>query len=110
MIATLREYAPGDDPRRVDWKASARRDAPVVREYQAEQGQTVLLVVDAGRLMTQLVDATPPADGRPGRSRFDAALDAALVLADVAARAGTTGYEVLTSLGARYRRAYVGGA
>lgn len=87
-IATLREYAPGDDPRRVDWKASARRDAPVVREYQAEQGQTVVLVVDAGRLMTQLVDAQPPVDGRPGRSRFDAALDAALVLADVAARAG----------------------
>ncbi|HEY0778093.1 MAG TPA: DUF58 domain-containing protein, partial [Gemmatirosa sp.] len=81
-------YAPGDDPRRVDWKASARRDTAVVREYQAEQGQTVLLLVDAGRLMTQLVDAAPPADGRPGRSRFDAALDSALVLADVAARAG----------------------
>ncbi len=91
-VATLREYAPGDDPRRVDWKASARRDAPVVREYQAEQGQTVVLLVDAGRLMTQLVDAEPaggrgPDDG-PGRSRFDAALDSALVLADVAARAG----------------------
>jgi uncharacterized protein (DUF58 family) len=79
-VTALREYAPGDDPRRVDWKASARRDALVVREYGAEQGQTVVLAVDAGRLMTQLVG--------PGRSRFDAALDAALVLADVAARAG----------------------
>ncbi len=87
-IATLREYAAGDDPRHVDWKASARRDTPVVREYQAEQGQTVLLVIDSGRLMTQLVEAAPPADGRPGRSRFDAALDSALVLADVAARGG----------------------
>jgi uncharacterized protein (DUF58 family) len=79
-VTALREYAPGDDPRRVDWKASARRDALVVRETGAEQGQTVVLAVDAGRLMTQLVG--------PARSRFDAALDSALVLADVAARGG----------------------
>lgn len=79
-VTALREYAPGDDPRRVDWKASARRPTLVVREYGAEQGQTVIVAVDAGRLMTQLVG--------PNRSRFDAALDAALVLADVAARAG----------------------
>ena len=79
-VASLREYVPGDDPRHVHWKASARRDAPVVREYAAEQGQTVMIVVDAGRLMTQLV--------APGRSRFDAALESALVLADVAAQAG----------------------
>jgi uncharacterized protein (DUF58 family) len=76
----LREYAPGDDPRRIDWKASARRDALVVREYAAEQGQTVMIAVDAGRLMTQLVS--------PGRSRFDAALDSAILLADVAAQEG----------------------
>lgn len=82
--ASLREYAPGDDPRHIDWKASARRTTPVVREHVAERGQTVLLAVDAGRLMTQRVarDAAVP------RSRFDAALDAALVLADVASRAG----------------------
>jgi uncharacterized protein (DUF58 family) len=76
----LREYAPGDDPRRIDWKASARRDALVVREYAAEQGQTVMIAIDAGRLMTQLV--------APGRSRFDAALDSAILLADVAAQEG----------------------
>jgi uncharacterized protein (DUF58 family) len=76
----LREYAPGDDPRRIDWKASARRDSLVVREYAAEQGQTIMVAVDAGRLMTQLV--------APHRSRFDAALDAALLLADVAVQEG----------------------
>ena len=79
-FAALREYAPGDDPRRIDWKATARRQATLVREYTAEQGQTVLVAVDAGRLMTQLV--------APRRSRLDAALDAAMVLADVAAQGG----------------------
>ena len=78
-FAGLREYAQGDDPRRVDWKASARRDTLVTREYTVEQGQTVLVAVDAGRMMTQLAG---------DRSRFEHALSAALVLADVATRSG----------------------
>lgn len=78
-FAGLREYALGDDPRRVDWKASARRDTLVTREYTVEQGQTVLIAVDAGRMMTQLAG---------DRSRFEHALSAALVLADVATRSG----------------------
>ena len=80
VFAALREYVPGDDPRGVDWKASARRDALLVRERAAEQGQTIVIAIDAGRLMTQHVSG--------GRSRFDAALAAALVLADVAAQGG----------------------
>ncbi len=80
VFAALREYVPGDDPRGVDWKASARRDALLVRERVAEQGQTVVIAVDAGRLMTQAVAG--------GGSRFDAALAAALVLADVAVQGG----------------------
>jgi uncharacterized protein (DUF58 family) len=76
---SLREYAVGDDPRHVDWKATARRAAPVVRLYRAEQGQTVMVAVDAGRLMTQLAGPV---------SRFEHALTAALVLADVAAASG----------------------
>jgi uncharacterized protein (DUF58 family) len=80
VFAALREYVPGDDPRGVDWKASARRDTLLVRERAAEQGQTVVIAVDAGRLMTQAVTG--------GGSRFDAALAAALVLADVAAQGG----------------------
>jgi uncharacterized protein (DUF58 family) len=78
-FAGLREYAQGDDPRHVDWKASARRDTLVTREFTVEQGQTVLIAVDGGRMMTQLAG---------DRSRFEHALSAALVLADVATRSG----------------------
>ncbi|HEX2778255.1 MAG TPA: DUF58 domain-containing protein [Gemmatimonadaceae bacterium] len=74
-FAGLREYVIGDDPRRIDWKASARRDKLIAREFTIEQGQTVLIAVDAGRLMTQLAGEY---------SRFEHALSAALILADVA--------------------------
>lgn len=82
MFASLREYVVGDDPRRVDWKATARRGTLITREYTVEQGQTVVIAVDAGRLMTQLVSTDPPV------SRFEYALSSALVLADVAAHSG----------------------
>lgn len=74
-FSNLREYAVGDDPRHVDWKASARRNRLIVREFTVEQGQTVILAVDAGRLMTQLSGTF---------SRFEHALSSATVLADVA--------------------------
>ena len=76
----LRPYARGDDPRHIDWKATARHRELITREYSIEQGQTVLLMVDAGRLMTQLVAG--------GTARFEYALQSALVLADIAAGAG----------------------
>ncbi|MBC7841286.1 MAG: DUF58 domain-containing protein [Gemmatimonadaceae bacterium] len=71
----LREYVPGDDPRHIDWKASGRRGAAQVRQYTVEQGQSVILALDAGRLMTQLAG---------DRTRFEYAINACLVLADVA--------------------------
>ena len=78
-FANLREYVRGDDPRHIDWKASARRQKLISREYTTEQGQTVVIAVDAGRLMTQLADPY---------SRFEYALSSALVLADIAIASG----------------------
>ncbi len=78
-FANLREYVEGDDPRHIDWKACARRGKLITREYSVEQGQSVVIAVDAGRMMTQLSD---------GVSRFEHALAAAMVLADVATRSG----------------------
>jgi uncharacterized protein (DUF58 family) len=80
-FASLRDYVVGDDPRHIDWKASARRGHPITREYTIEQSQTVYMLVDAGRTMTQLASGT-------GYSRFEYALSSALVLADVASTAG----------------------
>lgn len=74
-FAGLREYVTGDDPRRIDWKATARRQKTITREFTVEQGQTVFIAIDAGRLMTQLAGEY---------SRFERALSSALVLADVA--------------------------
>lgn len=78
-FANLRDYVEGDDPRHVDWKATARRGKLISREYSVEQGQTIMIVMDAGRMMTQLSEGMP---------RFEHALAAATVLADVATRAG----------------------
>jgi uncharacterized protein (DUF58 family) len=72
---SLREYVRGDDPRTLDWKASARRGGLIVRQYEMERRQNVILAIDAGRLMTQKVG---------DRERLDYALTAALLLADVA--------------------------
>jgi uncharacterized protein (DUF58 family) len=78
-FASLREYAIGDDPRHVDWKATARRQKLMTREYTVEQGQTIMIAVDAGRMMTQLSAGVP---------RFEYALSAATLLASVAVQAG----------------------
>lgn len=74
-FAGLREYVVGDEPRRVDWKATARRGVLISREYTVEQGQTVMLAIDCGRMMTQLEGNVP---------RFEYALSSAMLLADVA--------------------------
>lgn len=76
---SLREYARGDDPRTMDWKASARRGQMIVRQFQVERRQNVMIAIDAGRLMTQRIG---------GQERLDYALTAALLLADVAALHG----------------------
>jgi uncharacterized protein (DUF58 family) len=46
----LRQYAPGDGFEDIDWKATARRQFPVVKLYRVEQAQEVYAVVDASRL------------------------------------------------------------
>jgi uncharacterized protein (DUF58 family) len=78
-FARLREYVVGDDPRYVDWKATARRRKLITREFTIEQSQTIFALIDAGRSMTQLAGTF---------TRFEHALSAALVLTDVAATAG----------------------
>ncbi len=52
QFESLREWVPGDDPRHIDWKASARRRTLIARQFEEERRQQVLLVLDAGRLLT----------------------------------------------------------
>lgn len=81
---SLREYVPGDELRRIDWKAFARRGKPMVRSYQVERGQELILLLDCGRRMR-----APGGEGvHAAWTKLDWALDAALVLAAVALQQG----------------------
>jgi uncharacterized protein (DUF58 family) len=76
---SLREYVPGDDVRSIDWRATARASDVVVRTWRPERDRHVLLVLDTGRTAAGRVGDAP---------KLDAALDAALLLAALASRAG----------------------
>ena len=52
LFESLRDFVPGDDPRHIDWKATARRHKVIARQFQAERRQHVLLVLDCGRLLS----------------------------------------------------------
>jgi uncharacterized protein (DUF58 family) len=76
---SLREYSTDDEFRRLDWSATARAGKPIVRTYRAERNQSVVVLLDNGRLMAGRVDGVP---------RVEHAMDAALMLATVATRLG----------------------
>ncbi len=59
---SLREYVPGDDPRHIDWRASARSEKLIARQYQVERNHTVIVCVDTGRLMSARVGGTTKLD------------------------------------------------
>jgi uncharacterized protein (DUF58 family) len=48
---SLREYVKGDEYRKIDWKASARRNKLITREFQSEVNQAVLVMIDCSRSM-----------------------------------------------------------
>jgi uncharacterized protein (DUF58 family) len=76
---SLREYVIGDDVRSIDWRSSARRAEVLVRTWRPERDRRVIIVLDTGRTSAGRVAGTP---------RLDTYLDAALLLAALAARAG----------------------
>jgi uncharacterized protein (DUF58 family) len=76
---SLRTYVDGDDPRSIDWRATARRNDVVVRTWRPERDRQVLLVLDTGRTAAGRVGGAP---------RFEASLDAALLLAALSKHAG----------------------
>ncbi|MEV8636296.1 DUF58 domain-containing protein [Streptosporangium sp. NPDC051023] len=100
---SLREYVVGDDVRSIDWRATARRNDVVVRTWRPERDRRVLIVLDTGRTSAGRVGTAPiplagesprtrdahgPAEVAPGWPRLDWSMDAALLLAALAARAG----------------------
>lgn len=76
---SLREYLPDDDFRRIDWKATARRNRPITTEYQTERSQNVIAVLDTGRMMQSPVNRM---------AKLDYVINAALLLSYVATGKG----------------------
>jgi uncharacterized protein (DUF58 family) len=76
---SLREYVAGDDVRSIDWRSSARRTDVLVRTWRPERDRRIILVLDTGRTSAGRVAGVP---------RLDSSMDAALLLAALAARAG----------------------
>ena len=76
---SLRDYTQGDDYRKIDWKASARRAKLVVRQFEQERNQCVILCIDIGRHMLAEVN---------GVRKLDHVLDALLMMTNAAALAG----------------------
>lgn len=85
---SLREYVIGDDVRSIDWRATARRADVVVRTWRPERDRRVVLVLDTGRTSAGRVGVDPTAGDPRGWPRLDWSMDAALLLAALASRAG----------------------
>ena len=85
---SLREYVIGDDVRSIDWRATARRADVVVRTWRPERDRRVVIVLDTGRTSAGRVGVDPTANDPGGWPRLDWSMDAALLLAALASRAG----------------------
>jgi uncharacterized protein (DUF58 family) len=79
----LAEYRYGDSIRHIDWKATLRLDKPIVREFQDERDQRVMLLIDCGRRMR-----ADDRRGAVGTAHFDQVLNAVMLLSYVALAQG----------------------
>lgn len=77
-LESLREWSAGDPFRSIDWKATARRGHVMVAQYEVERSQNVMILLDAGRLMTPRVGE---------QRKFDYAITSAMSLASIASLA-----------------------
>jgi uncharacterized protein (DUF58 family) len=76
---SLRPYIPGEDPRGIDWKATARRGATIAKNRQIERGQQIAILLDTGRLMA----------GTVGKyAKLEHAMNATVMLSYVAQKRG----------------------
>ncbi|MFW2384085.1 MAG: DUF58 domain-containing protein [Acidimicrobiales bacterium] len=71
---SLREMGPDDESRRIDWAATARTGKPIVRVFRTERNQTVVVLLDSGRIMAGRIDDVP---------RIEHAMDGAMMLAEL---------------------------
>lgn len=96
---SMREYVIGDDVRAIDWRSTARRGEVLVRTFRPERDRRVLIAIDCARLSAARVGDAP---------RLDASIEAALLLAALASRAGDRVQATAFDRGERARAAASG--
>ncbi|MCC9643944.1 DUF58 domain-containing protein [Rhodopirellula sp. JC740] len=75
----LRDYTRDDNYRHIDWRSTARRNKLTVRQFQSDQSQRLIFLLDCGRMMTNT---------RNGYSLLDHALNSILMMSYVALHQG----------------------
>ena len=76
---SLRDYVRGDDVRSIDWRATARRSAVVVRTWRPERDRRVVMLLDTSRTSAARIG---------DETRLDTGIEAALLLGVLAERGG----------------------
>ena len=75
----IKNYVAGDDYRKVNWKATARKSQLMVNQYQDERSQQVYSVIDKGRVMQMPFEEL---------SLLDYAINSSLVISNIALKKG----------------------
>ncbi|MCI0661419.1 MAG: DUF58 domain-containing protein [Acidobacteria bacterium] len=76
---SLRDYVRGDEIRHISWTATARRGHLIAKQFQVERNQSIVVMIDGGRLMTSRIEHL---------SKLDHAINAALAIGYVAVSGG----------------------
>ena len=111
---SLRAYVVGDDPRDIDWRASARAPELMVRQWRPERDRHVVIVVDCGRAASALLGAPAHMEvdsiALGCAPRLDSSIETALLLAALADRAGDKVHVLVVDSQVRARVSGVRGA
>lgn len=109
----LHDYRPGDDPRDVHWRSTARLGTPVVREYERERAETLWICVDLARRGAPDEDAEEEAleiAASLAHATIERGQPVALVTPDVLVDEGTGGAQLERILDALARATFRAGA
>ncbi|WP_432403048.1 DUF58 domain-containing protein [Wukongibacter sp. M2B1] len=74
QFESLRDYVQGDEYRKINWKATARENRPIVNQYEPEKNQHIYILIDTGRPMSYSVR---------GYKKLDLAINTGLLLSDI---------------------------
>jgi uncharacterized protein (DUF58 family) len=75
----IKPYVQGEDIRFINWKATGRKNEPMVNQFQEEKSQSVYCIIDKSRSMKMTEE---------GMNLLDYAINSALVLSNIAIRNG----------------------